>query len=158
MESNAWCPRLTAAMILSGSAVHVKGFGSALVSARKRLMAGWRSTTERKTPRFKRRLDSLAKKPSTALSQEHEVGVKWKTKRSCRSDLGMLVGGVVVEDDVDHLAGRHLGLDRVQEADELLMAVALHVAADDGPVEDVERSEQGRGAMALVVVRHGAES
>ena len=39
MESNAWCPRLTAAMILSGSAVHVKGFGSALVSARKRLMA-----------------------------------------------------------------------------------------------------------------------
>ena len=65
------------------------------------------------------------------------------------ADLGMLVGGVVVEDDVDHLAGRHLGLDRVQEAHELLMAVALHVAADDGPVEDVERSEQGRGAMAL---------
>src|SRR5207342_1721661 len=29
--------------------------------------------------------------------------------------------------------------------------------ADDGPVEDVERSKQGRGAMALVVVRHGAE-
>ena len=26
-----------------------------------------------------------------------------------------------------------------------------------GSVEDVERSEQGRGAMALVVVRHGAE-
>src|SRR4249920_3826334 len=95
MESNAWCPRLTAAMILSGSAVHVKGFGSALVSARKRLMAAWRSTTERKTPRFKRRLDSLAKKPSTALSQQHEVGVKWKTKRSCRSSQGGLaVGGV----------------------------------------------------------------
>ena len=44
MEFNTWCPRLTAAMILSGSAVHVKGFGSALVSARKRLMAAWRST------------------------------------------------------------------------------------------------------------------
>ena len=28
IESNTWCPRLTAAMILSGSAVHVKGFGS----------------------------------------------------------------------------------------------------------------------------------
>src|SRR3954449_7859296 len=65
----------------------------------------------------------------------------------------MLVGGVVVEDDVDHLAGRHLGLDRAQEAHELLMAVALHVAADDGAVEDVERSKQGRGAMALVVGR-----
>jgi hypothetical protein len=85
VAGNAWCPRLTAAMILSGSAVHVKGFGSALVSARKRLMAAWGSTTERKRPRFRRRLDSLAKKPSTALSQEHEVRVKWKTKRSCRS-------------------------------------------------------------------------
>ena len=28
MESNAWCPRLTAAMILSGSAVQMKGLGS----------------------------------------------------------------------------------------------------------------------------------
>ena len=65
-----------------------------------------------------------------------------------RADLGMLVGGVVVEDDVDHLAGRHRGLDSIQEPDELLVAVALHVAADDGAVEDVERGEQGRGAMA----------
>src|SRR5215212_2521409 len=37
-------------------------------------MAAWRSTTDRKTPRFKRRLVSVAKKVSTALSQEHEVG------------------------------------------------------------------------------------
>jgi len=70
-------------MILSGSAVHVKGFGSALVSARKRLMAAWRSTTERKTPRFKRRLDSLAKKPSTALSQEQ---ITYKIFRTFRID------------------------------------------------------------------------
>ncbi|MSP67886.1 MAG: hypothetical protein EXQ96_07295, partial [Alphaproteobacteria bacterium] len=46
MESNTWCPRLTAAMILSGSAVQVKGLGEALVSTRKRLMAAWRSTME----------------------------------------------------------------------------------------------------------------
>ena len=64
-------------MILSGSAVQVKGFGLSLVSARKRLMAAWRSTTDRKTPRFNRRLAGLAKKPSTALGQEHEVGTKW---------------------------------------------------------------------------------
>ena len=48
----------------------------------------------------------------------------------------------IVEDDVDHLAGRHLGLDRVQEAHELLMAVALHVAADDGLVEDVSAANK----------------
>ena len=47
-------------------------------------------------------------------------------------------------------------LDGVEEADELLMAVALHVAADDGAVEHVERGEQRRGAVALVVVGHGA--
>jgi len=58
-------------MILSGSAVHLKGFGIWLASATKRLMAAWRSTTDRKTPRFNRRLDNLAKKPSTALIEPY---------------------------------------------------------------------------------------
>src|ERR1700735_3898876 len=63
------------AEILSGSAVQTKGLGSSLVSPRKRLMAAWRSTIEQNTPRLRRRLANLAKKPSTALSQEAEVGV-----------------------------------------------------------------------------------
>ena len=41
----------------------------------------------------------------------------------------MLVGGIVVEDDVEDLAGRDLAFNRVQEADELLVAVAGHAAA-----------------------------
>jgi hypothetical protein len=36
------------------------------------------------TPRLRRRLASLANTVSTALSQEHEVGVKWKIQRGCR--------------------------------------------------------------------------
>ena len=36
------------------------------------------------------------------------------------------------------------------------MAVALHVAADDGAVEHVEGGEQRRRAVTLVVVGHGA--
>jgi hypothetical protein len=36
-------------------------------------------------PRFSRRFVSLAKKLSTALSQEQEVGVKWEVKRSWRA-------------------------------------------------------------------------
>src|ERR1700730_18425354 len=44
--------------------------------------------------------------------------------------LGVLVGSVIVGDEVDDLAERCLGLDGVQETDELLMAVALHTAAD----------------------------
>ena len=38
-------------------------------------MAAWRSTIERKAPGLRRRLVNLAKKPSTALIQEAEVGV-----------------------------------------------------------------------------------
>ena len=55
-------------------------------------MAAWRSTIEWKTPRLSRRFDSLAKKASTALSQEHEVGVKWKVKRWWRSSQARTLG------------------------------------------------------------------
>src|ERR1700741_4083104 len=75
-ESNTWYPRLAAAMMRLGSAVQTKGFGLRLCSARNRLIAVWRSTSERKTPRLRRRRGSLANKPSAALSQEAEVGMK----------------------------------------------------------------------------------
>ncbi len=58
---------------------------------------------------------------------------------SGRLDGKVAMGGVVVEDHVDDLADRDLRLDGVEEADELLMPVAPHVAA--GSVEDVERGE-----------------
>ena len=68
--------------------------------------------------------------------------------------LRMFVGCVVVDDGVDFLSRRHLRLDGVEEADELLVPVALHIAADDGAVEDIESREQCRRAMTLVVVGH----
>ncbi len=37
------------------------------------------------------------------------------------------------------------------------MTMALHVAADDCAVEDVESGEQRRGAVPLVIVCHGSE-
>jgi hypothetical protein len=55
----------------------------------------------------------------------------------------MLVGGVVVEDGVDGLADRDLALDGVQKADELLMPVALHAAADDLAFQHVEGGPLG---------------
>ena len=42
--------------------------------------------------------------------------------------LRMLVGCVVVDDGVDRVSRRHLRLDGVEEADELLVPVALHIA------------------------------
>ena len=60
MESNTWCPRLTAWITLSGSAVYVKGFGSALCSTTKRLIGACKSTTDRKMPRLMGRQLGLA--------------------------------------------------------------------------------------------------
>ena len=72
--------------------------------------------------------------------------------------LWMLVGGVIVEDHVYVFFDRHLRLNGVQEADELLVTMALHTSANDLAFEDIESSEQRRCAMTLVVVGHRAGS
>ena len=86
--------------------------------------------------------------------------MKWNTQMGMAGEpslhLGMLVGRVIVDDRVDDLAGRDRRIDGVEEADELLMAVALHVAADDGAVEYIEGGKQRGGVVALVVMGHGA--
>src|SRR5215218_7963485 len=70
----------------------------------------------------------------------------------------MLVGAIVVQDGMDHLAGRHARLDRVEEADELLMAMALHAAAQNRPLQHVQRRKQGCGPAPFIVVGHGGWS
>ena len=57
-------------------------------------------------------------------------------------NLVRLVGGIVVEDDVDDLAGRDLALDGIEKADEFLVAVLLSAFADHRAFENVERGEQ----------------
>src|SRR5262250_780688 len=77
----ACLPRLTAARIASADLAQTNGLGLWLASAMKRLMAVCSSTIEVKTPRLSRCRVSLANQPSTALTQEHDVGVKWKVTR-----------------------------------------------------------------------------
>jgi len=55
--------------------------------------------------------------------------------------LGVFAGGVVVDDGVNRFPGQHNGLNLVEEAEELLMSMALHVAADDRAVQHVQRGE-----------------
>jgi len=68
-------------MMVFADLVHVNGLGSSLCSSMYRLIAACKSTTEWKTPRFNRCLVRVEKEFSTALSQEPDLGVKWKTQR-----------------------------------------------------------------------------
>ena len=81
---------------------------------------------------------------------EHPAGVP----RQPLAHLWMLVGRIVVDDGVDRLFHGDLRLDRIEEADELLVAMVLHVAANDSAIEDVEGCEQRGGAVTFVVVGH----
>ena len=70
-------------------------------------------------------------------------------------DVRVLMRCVVVDDQVDGEFLGYSGIDRVQESNELLMAMAPHALADDLAFEHVEGGEQGRGAMPFVVMRSG---
>ena len=159
MEFNTWCPRLTAAMILSGSAVQVKGLGSWLVCATKRLMVAWRSTTSEDTA-LEALLGEFGEEPLDCVEPRARGGreVEGEARVSVEplTHLRMLVDGVVVEDHVHKLSGRHLSLNSIQEANELLVTMALHTSANDLSFEHVESSEQRRCSVALVVMGHRA--
>ena len=68
------------------------------------------------------------------------------------ADLGMFVDSVIVEDRVHQLSGRHLRFDGIEEANELLVPVALHAAADNAAIQHVQCSEQGGGTVAPIVM------
>lgn len=56
-------------------------------------------------------------------------------------DLGVFVGGIIVEHGMDELFGGNLALDGIEEADEFLVPMALHAAADHSAIEHIERRE-----------------
>src|SRR5271168_2665890 len=70
--------------------------------------------------------------------------------------LGMLVGGIVVEHEVEIEFRRGMAVDGSQEAQELLMAAALHALPDHRPGGDIKGGEQRGRAMALIIMGHGA--
>jgi hypothetical protein len=70
-------------------------------------------------------------------------------------DFGMFMGGVVIQDHMDQSADRNLGLDLVEEANELLVPVALHALPDDRAIEHVERRKKRGRSVALIVMCHG---
>jgi len=92
--------------------------------------------------------------PGTGRGGKVQVKARMATEPTL--DTGMLVGGVVVHDQVQVEFARCLLVEALQEADKFLMPVLRHAVPDDGAVERTQSREQGRRAVALVVVRHGA--
>jgi len=87
------------------------GFGLVLCSTTKRLIAVYRSTPRRR-PRASIAV-CFAKKLSMALSHEHDAGVKLdeaSVSIEPSSHVGILVGGVVVEDHMHGFARRSIAL------------------------------------------------
>ena len=83
----------------------MKGFGSALVSRTKRLMAAWRSSTDRKTPRMSRLLVELGEESLDRIEPrcggrsevEGPAGVSGKPF----THFGMFMGSVVIDDGME---------------------------------------------------------
>src|SRR5215472_6104478 len=67
---------------------------------------------------------------------------------------GMLVAGVNVEDHVDQPAGRDVAFETVQEAEKLLVPMALHTLAGHRAVEHIEGGKQSGRTVLDVIVGH----
>ena len=68
-------------------------------------------------------------------------------------DAGVLVGAVVVDDEVDVEVWGHVGVDVLEEAQEFLVAMARPALGKDPAGGDVQGREEGGGAVADVTVR-----
>ena len=88
--------------------------------------------------------------PGTARGDE--VNVKPLVPFRPGFHLGMLMGGVVVHDQVKLAIGRRLLVDQLQELDPLLVAMVRHALADQPSLGQLDRREQRRRAVPLVVV------
>jgi hypothetical protein len=66
----------------------------------------------------------------------------------------MVVSGIVVEDKMKVKALGRLSIDGAQELKEFLMAMTRQALANHFPIESIQSGKEGRGSVALVVMRH----
>src|SRR6476659_10803471 len=108
-----------------------------------------RSGTEWKTPRR-----FVGQYPKPAFDQVEprrrgrgEVEVEPGVFVQPLADVFVLVGGVVVQDQVDLQVRGHLPVDGLEEFQPFLMPVPRRALADDHAGQRVQRGEQGGGAV-----------
>src|SRR3974390_3289566 len=128
-------------MILSGSAVHTKGLGVIVGFLQEAVDGGLEIDNRAEGTAFEAAFGQFGEEALDRIEPRGRGRGVMEDKAVVSvepgANLGVLVRGVVVEDDMDDLAGGDVGFDRIEEANELLMAVALHAAADDTAFQDV---------------------
>jgi hypothetical protein len=67
-----------------------------------------------------------------------------------------LLSGIVINDKMEIETRWGLLFDQLEKMQELAMSMARQASPDNAAVQHVQRREQGGGAVALVVVGHGA--
>ena len=92
--------------------------------------------------------------PTFDLIEPGRVGgsvVDLEARSLCQPEsyLGMLVGGVVVYDQMNIKSLRHGLIDALEELKELLMPMTCLALGQDSAGGDVERGEQGGGACGV---------
>ena len=116
INSNTCFPRLTAARTRLGSAVQTKGLGSALVSATKRLMASLQVDDGLEDAALETLACELGEEAFNGVEPGRrgrgEVEGPARVAGQPSAHLRVFVGGIVVDDGMDHFSRRNLRLDR----------------------------------------------
>ena len=68
---------------------------------------------------------------------------------------GVLVGRIIVDDEMQGLVLGCLVINHPKEFQPLRVAMAREARGDDFPFRDIQCGKQGGGAMPLIVMRHG---
>lgn len=92
--------------------------------------------------------------PGTRRRDEMQVEPRVPPKPGCHARV--LVGPIVVYNQMQIEFGPRRCVDLLEEPDEFLVSMPRHAVADDFPIEHAQGREQGGRAVAFVVVRHGA--
>ena len=84
--------------------------------------------------------------------------VKARMARQPSFDLRMLVGGIIVGDQMEVHYRRSVIVEVLEKAQKLLMAMAWLALRNHATGDNVERREQGGGAMKEVIMRIGGKT
>jgi hypothetical protein len=95
-------------------------------------------------------IDSFRRPPKDSFPSDTVTGL------SVLALLGVFVRSIVVQDQMHIKPGQRVGINLLEEPNELLLPMTRHAVPDDDAIEHCQGCKQRGGTVALVVVRHGS--